>query len=72
MTVAAIVARGPQFRRNTAGDIARISYLDNQTLIRFASLPAIVERRRIDIRAAHRRWLRKAGLPLTPTANKTR
>ena len=66
MTIQAIETKGATYR-NEHGDTAKLRYLQEQTLQRFMDLGWVREARAIDLRAAHRRWLRRNGRSLKQT-----
>lgn len=74
MTLGTILANGwqapkvvelyPQVPFGT--DVAKATYKYNASLARFLRLTEMAVARRSKIRAAHRRYLRKIGMPLAP------
>lgn len=63
MTMKQIMAQGPTYR-NERGGAARTAFNEQQTFARFSQLAWAMEARRLNLRAANRRWRRKAGLSL--------
>lgn len=71
MTLIAVLNKGWQAPK--ASNVhAKDVYRYNTSVARFCALAQMLHTRKVDIRAAHRRSLRKAGLPLTPVVNKYR
>lgn len=74
MTLGTVLAQGwqapsglAQFPQVPAGmGIAQATYKYNASLARFLRLTEMAVARRSKIRAAHRKWLRQAGMPLAP------
>lgn len=60
MTIQRIQEHGLQFR-NESGDPAKIVWQHEESRRRFLTLPWVLEARRMNLRAAHRRWLRRNG-----------
>lgn len=65
MTLAQILVKGWQQPRVELGTV-RAAYKIETSVARFVALTELAVTRRSKIRAAHRRWLRKTGQPLTP------
>ena len=74
MTLGTVLARGWQAPSSLAAypqvpvgmDIAAATYRYNASLARFLRLTEMAVARRSKIRAAHRRYLRRIGMPLAP------
>jgi hypothetical protein len=72
MTLAQILANGwqmPTWKIDANGmplNPAAATYKINASIARFTALTEMAVARRSKIRAAHRRWLRKTGQPLSP------
>lgn len=62
MTIKSVIERGFTTRRER-GDSAKLAYLTKCSARRFMDLPWVMEARRLNLRAAHRRFLRRNGLP---------
>jgi hypothetical protein len=60
MTVSEIMARGFTTRRER-GEIVKLAWLNQESARRFVDLSWMLEARRVSLRSAHRRWLRKHG-----------
>ena len=68
MTLGTVLARGWQAPAApmVGPDFAKATYRYNASLARFLRLTEMAVARRGKIRAAHRRYLRKIGMPLAP------
>lgn len=60
MSITEVIERGFCTRRET-GDSAKLSWLSQESARRFLDLQWVREARRLNIRTAHRRWLRRNG-----------
>ena len=63
MTIPAILERGFQTRHEHGNEL-KLAYQRLESARRFMLLPWVMEARRIDLRTAHRRWLRRNGRQL--------
>ena len=60
MTIRQVINHGFN-ERHERGDAAKLSYLNMDSARRFMELEWVLEARRIALRSAHRRWLRRTG-----------
>lgn len=68
MTLAQVLQQGWQAPAitTTSTDHAKVCYKIDHSVARFVALTDLFTVRRSKIRAAHRRYLRKIGMPLAP------
>jgi len=60
MSINEVIGRGFSTRRES-GDSAKIAWLNQDSARRFMDLQWVKEARRLNMRTAHRRWLRRNG-----------
>lgn len=63
MTIRQVMDGGFHTRHET-GSAAKVAWLNQESARRFMDLRWVMEARRIDLRTAHRRWLRRNGYKL--------
>lgn len=60
MTIRQVQAQGFN-ERHEVGDAAKLAWLNADSARRFMELAWVAEARRLNLRAAHRRWMRRNG-----------
>lgn len=61
MTIRDVINHGFN-ARHERGEVAKLAWLNQESARRFMDLQWVLEARRMDLRTAHRRWLRRNGL----------
>lgn len=60
MTIGQVMSHG-FCERHEHGSTARLEYVNRESARRFMDLQWVLEARRLNLRTAHRRWLRRNG-----------